>query len=255
LEEQLGVALLYRSTRKLSLTRDGERLIASARIMVSAAEEGIGAVVNKSSEPSGELHVTAPAVLAHSMLAKHIAGYTVAHPKVRLTLDFSEVPRDIIGEGIDVAIRMGRLRDSSLKARKLHDVRRRLMAARSYLDARPVPASPKDVEEWDWLELAPVPPQQVFRKGLKQRLSIKPVSRICANNAFAVYQMARNGAGLTVMPEFLAEGDVAAGIMDYVCPDWEPEKIDVYAIWPHNATRSGLTASFVKFLAGQSRLV
>ena len=253
LEEQLGVALLYRSTRKLSLTRDGERLIVAARAMVNSAEEGINALVNKTAEPSGELHITAPAVLAHSMLTKHIANYTVSFPKVRLTLDFSETPRDIIGEGIDAAIRMGRLQDSSLKARKLHDVKVRLMAAQSYLADRPVPASPKDIEDWDWLQLTPAPLQKVFRKKPNQRVLLKPEARLGANNAFALYQMARNGAGLAVLPEFLAEADIDAGVMDYVCPDWETEKIGVYAVWPHNAPRSGLTANFVKFLVEQGK--
>lgn len=249
LEEQLGVALLYRSTRKLSLTRDGERLIGAARSMIDAAEMGLNAVSNLAPQPSGDLRVTAPAVLAQSVFVERIAEFSVAYPAVRLSLDFSDLRREVIGGGIDVALRMGWLEDSALKARKLFSVKRRLVAAQSYLDTRPNPISPKDIEDWDWLELSQVKSAMEFRQQQKCSTTLKPSPRLSVNDAHALYHLARSGAGLAIVPEFLAQQDVEAGLMRYVLPDWNVESVGVFAIWPPNAPKEGLSALFIKFLA------
>ena len=136
LEQSLGTALIYRSTRKLSLTPDGERLLTAARAMLDAAEAGLQEVSNQRQQPSGMLRVTVPAVLAQSELVDRMANFATGYPNVRLSLDFSDVRRELIGDGFDVAIRMGWLEDSSLKARKLFDVDRRLVAAMCYLETR-----------------------------------------------------------------------------------------------------------------------
>ncbi|MEM9140585.1 MAG: LysR family transcriptional regulator, partial [Pseudomonadota bacterium] len=112
LEERLGTALLYRSTRKLSVTEDGKRLLSNAHVMIDAAEAGLTAIADRGRALSGVLHVTVPAVLARSALVDRIAGFSRDHPNVHLMLDFSDARREVIGGGIDVAIRMGWLSDS-----------------------------------------------------------------------------------------------------------------------------------------------
>ncbi len=250
LEKRLGTALIYRSTRSLSLTRDGERLLSSARAMIEAAENGLQSVSDQAREPSGELRLTMPAVLARSKLVEQIAGFTVANRKVQLTIDFSDSRKSLIGDGFDLAIRMGWLKDSALIARKLSSVKRRLVAARSYLENRPRPASPADLNNWDWLELSPVRAKQPkFQKAGHKTMSLKPVSRISVNDAHALYQFARAGSGLAFIPDFLSEDDVAAGLMEYVLPDWQVEDIGIYAVWPQNAPKHGLTRYLVDHLA------
>lgn len=249
LEEQLGVALLYRSTRKLSLTRDGERLIGAARKMMDAAEAGLQAVSERAPQPSGELRVTAPAVLAQSAIVKRIAEFSKTYPGVHLTLDFTDLRREVIGNGIDVALRMGWLKDSTLKARKLYDVDRCLIAAKSYLEARADPATPKDLEDWDWLELTQVKLTSKFQKSGHQPITLKPSPNLSVNDAHALYHLARSGAGLAIIPEFLAHEDIAAGIIQKVLPDWNTYPVGVFAVWPPNAPKESLTALFVKFLA------
>lgn len=249
LEEQLGVALLYRSTRTLALTRDGERLIGAAQAMVTAAESGIKAVLDHASGLSGELHVTVPAVLAQSPIAEKIAGFLKAHPNVRILIDYSDERRNVIAEGIDVAIRMGRLRDNSLKARKLYDVERVLMASSSFLKGRPLPKTPKDIEEWDWLDLASVPLKPVFRHASQKTVTIQPKSRLSANSAPALYELVVRGAGIATLPSFLAETDIQSGAMVVLLPEWNLPSIAIYAVRPQNAPRDGLTAEFVNALA------
>lgn len=249
LEEQLGVALLYRSTRTLSLTRDGERLIGAAQDMVTAVEDGIHAVRDHASKLSGELRVTAPALLAQSRITEKIALFLREHPDVKVTIDYSDEPRNVVSESMDVAFRMGWLRDSALKARKLYDVSRALMVSRSYMKGRAVPKTPKDIEKWDWLELASVPLRPVFRHATHKTVTLRPAARLTANSAFAAYHLAANGAGVAILPRTLAEDDVRAGTMEIILPDWKLESIAVYAVRPSNAPREGLAAEFVNYIA------
>jgi len=252
LEAQLGTALLYRSTRRLSLTGDGERLLAEARIMIDAAEAGLQAVADHAAQPSGTLTVTAPAVLAHSNFVDQVAAFTKTYPRVRLDLDFSDLRRELIADGIDVAIRMGTLRDSALLARKLQDVERKLVAARTYMKGRPAPAAPDDVAAWDWVELAQAPRRPEFRKPGAPPVRIDPEIRINVNDAHALYRLARAGAGLAILPDFLVEADLASGDMIHVLADWSVAPVGVYAVWPPNAPKGGLTARFVESLAGRT---
>ena len=249
LENHLGVALLYRSTRRLSLTRDGERLIGSARAMLEAAETGLQAVSDQAAQPSGELQITIPAALAQSHVVDRIAQFTATYPAVRLTLDFSDLRREVIADGIDVALRMGWLEDSSLKARKLFDVQRYLIAAQSYVDQRSKPESPNDLQDWDWLTLAQVGLTTEFRTEGKPVTTLRPNPRLSVNDAHALYHLARSGAGLALVPEYLTHEDIAAGLVRRVLPDWNVASVGVYAVWPPNAPKEGLSALFINFLA------
>ena len=253
LEAQLGVALLYRSTRRLSLTRDGERLFQSAQTMMAAAEDGIDAVSAQSRDPVGTLRITAPAVLATSFLIDDIAAFSAAFPKIGLALDFTDVRRDLISEGIDVSIRMGWLKDSSLKATKLHAVERKLVAATTYVKSKPAPRGPADLASWDWLHLSPVPLGLTLRDDDGRATTVKFKPRVSADDALALYRLARAGLGLAYVPEFLVEDDVADGTVQVVLPRWSLEPVGVYAVWPPNAPRGSLTARFVDFLKQRMR--
>ncbi len=104
----------------------------------------------------------------------------------------------------------------------------------------------EDLLDWDWIELSPVHHiKPTFRKSDSRPIIIKPDAHISANDAVAMYRLARAGAGLAVVPEFLAEADVASGVVEYVLPGWTLESIDVFATWPANAPRDGLIKLFI----------
>ena len=255
LEQRLGTALLYRSTRKLSLTSDGERLLAAAHTMIDAVEAGVQDIANKTQQVSGILRLTVPAVLGQSDLTDQFAKFALAHPQVQLVIDFSDARRDLIADGYDAAIRVGDMEDSSLKARKLFEIRRRLVAAPSYLKARPKPLSPKDLKDWDWLELGPVwKNKPVFRNAGKSNVLSKLIFRISVNNVYALSHLARAGAGLAIIPEFIAEPYVSAGDLKYVLRDWAVDPVQVFAVWPPNAPKGGLIKRFVEFLGDTSQM-
>lgn len=246
LEDRLGAALLYRSTRKLTVTEDGKRLLAEAHAMISAAEAGLNAVGGRGGALSGVLNVTVPAALAQSAFIDRIAAFAGAHPNVDLSLDFSDLRRDVIGGGVDVAIRMGWLQDSALKARKLGDVSRLLVAATSYVNTRPIPKTPEDLRGWRWLEFAPVRRKPEYLKSGDQIIHVRGAANISVNDAHAMHRLSRAGAGLAILPKFLVAEDLATGAMTRLLPDWSAEPVGVFAVWPPNAPKAGLTARFVE---------
>lgn len=242
LEDHLGVALLYRSTRRLSLTREGDRLLAATRKMLDAAEGELNSLTTSAPEPSGLLRVTLPSVLSQSDLTGQLADFVKLYPRIRLTLDFSDLRKELISDGFDLAIRMGPKPKASATSRILFNVTRRLVAASEYIDAQRTPEKPADLVGWDWLALTPVQnvPVAFFSQG-HGKVSYKPNARIFANDAQALYRLAKAGLGLAVLPEYLAADDVAAGRMRYVLPSWSLRPVTVYAVWPPNAPKHGLT--------------
>jgi len=241
LEEALGVALIYRSTRKLTLTREGERLLVAAQRMLAAVEGELTDLSSSANAPSGELRLTLPSVLSQSHITDQIAAFGAAYPRIKLSLDFSDTRRALIEDGFDCAIRMGPKVKTGPSVRKLFGVKRRLVASPVYLEGREQVNAPKDVVGWDWLLLTPalnIPIE--FKRPGASSVTIRPEAQLYTNDAQALYQLARANAGLAIVPEFLAERDVADGKMVYVLPDWDLPPVQVYAAWHVNAPKHGL---------------
>lgn len=246
LEEHLGCALLYRSTRKLALTPEGERFLTSAHQMIEAAELGLQDLSNVSNKPSGLLRITAPSVLSTSHFMGLVAKFSQAYPGIQLSIDFTDERQELIAGGFDIAIRMGVRPDISGSARKLFDVPRRLIASKSYIAERNEPKEPRDLTDWDWLELSPVQHiKPTFYKDGEDPIVLRPKARIAANDARALHELAKAGCGLAMVPQFISEPSVSSGEVGYVLPDWQLDMINVYAAWPSNAPRHGLVRLFI----------
>jgi len=255
LEEHLGVALLYRSTRKLALTREGKQLLASTQAMVEAMEGAFSEISSTSSNPSGELRITTPAIFIQSHLTDLIAAFSLEHPGIKIILEFSDERKDLIADGHDIAIRAGSQTESPAVTRQLFQMHRRLVAAKSYIKGRPKAKTPDDLKEWDWIELTPVRHiNPTFYKSGAKKTSIKPKAHICVNDALALYRFARSGAGVAVVPEFLTDEGIAANVIEYVLPAWKLEPVNVFATWPANAPKNGLIKLFVNYISDQKTI-
>ena len=249
LEEHLGVALIYRSTRKLTLTPQGEKLLRAARNMLEAVEGELLELSLSASEPSGELRLTLPSVLSQSQLTDLIASFSMNYPRIKISLDFSDLRKDLIDGGFDIAIRMGFKKISSASSRKLLKVNRKIVASTRYLAQHPKIIEPKQLGDYDWLELPQLYGVPLsLQKRATRKISVKKTAHMYSNDASALYRLARAGAGLAVVPEFLATDDVANGVVEFVLPDWNIEPIEVYATWPSNAPKSGLIRLFISEL-------
>lgn len=248
LEARLGVTLLYRSTRQLSLTYEGEKLFASAKEMLLAAENGLNSIAYDSLEPSGKLNLTVPALLTRSELVKDIAAFVKIFPKVTFSISFSDVQQDLIREGIDLAIRIGDLKDSTLKSKRLFDLKRKLVVAPTYKIDRPSPHRPQDLLDWDWIGLK-------MRQNTKTLININGKTfliefepRIIADSVDAVCQLAIAGLGLATPPSFLVEEALRKGQLVEPLSEWHAQSLPVYAIWPPNASKESLTFKLIAFL-------
>lgn len=251
LERRLSLPLLYRSTRRLALTPDGELLVAAAREMVDAAERGLDALSGHSHTPTGALRVTAPAFLAETRFSADLAAFQAAYPKVSLTVSFTDAPRDLLRDGFDLALRIGRLEDSTHKTRKLADMRRLLVGSPRYVGAKRPPRAPRDLETWDFMQLSSRPPELTLTAPGRPAVVIAFTPRIAVDSAAALRELAIAGVGLVTLPEVTVRADVASGRLVEVLPTWQAALLGVHAVWPSNAQRAGLTLRFVELMASR----
>lgn len=248
LEARLGVALLYRSTRRLSLTHEGEKLFMSAEAMVSAAEKGLHGVAYHATEPSGKLNLTLPAMLTKSPLVADIAAFAKEFPKVALSISFSDIQQDLIREGIDLAIRIGDLRDSTLKCKRLFTMTRILVASPSLMAMHKSPRLPQHLLKWDWigLKMRPNTKTLINQQGKTYLINFEP--KIIVDSMDAVCQLAIAGLGLATPPAFLVEEDIRQGHLVEPLPEWQAESLPIYAVWPPNVSKESLTFRLMAFL-------
>lgn len=248
LEQRLGVALIYRSTRSFSLTQDGQRLLAPAQAMVAAAEDGLSHFSGLSTEPVGVLRVTIPAILTASPVINCLAAFADTYPGIALRLSFSDSRQDVIREGFDLAIRMGWLKDSSLKAKKLGEVSRRLVTSPTYAAKHRKPTSPKDLEDWRFIRFEPRPDETELIHPKLGKTTVLGEAQISVDSSGAMRHLALAGAGLATLLTFDAKADLEAGRLVEILPAWRLPSPGIYAVWPPNAPRQSLTGKLVAFL-------
>ncbi len=253
LEASLGVVLLNRSTRKLGLTGEGARLLESAKAMVAAAQSGLDGVVLNAGNLSGRLSVAAPSALVSGPVLDDLAAFALAFPRVSLSLAFSDAPVDLISGAVDVAIRAGALKDSSLKARRLGSMPRTLVAGRDLVASRPTTKHPKDLADWPWVRLASRPAVAVFRRPGQQPVEVEFNARLTVDSAEAGLQLAARGLGLSTQPTTAVQAMLREGRVVEVLPDWPLEAPATWAVWPAQAPRLGLAMRLVDFLVERER--
>jgi len=252
LEKDLGVTLLYRSTRQLSLTNEGEIFHAKVSEMLQAAETGLDAISQVSNQPAGELRVTAPAFVTQTGLMDTFAEFAEIYPGVILRLSFSDHPHDLIKEGFDVGIRAGWPKNSEMMSRNIGQADRFLVASPDYVASRPTPRHPSDLESWDWVHFSMRSERMQVMSDAGKSTSIVCKFRIEVDSAYAMYELAIRGMGLTAIPENLARRGFQHGELVQVIPDWSVKPLKFYAVWPDRSRRESLTLIFVRFLAGKS---
>lgn len=247
LEEQLGTPLLYRSTRRMSLTEAGAKLLEATQRMSMAAADGLSAVQRQADRPSGTLKITAATPTAHSPLVENYTRFSAAYPDVHLDIHLTDSNVPLEGSGFDVAIR-GRVQDlddSSYKARKIGQLELCLFAAPSYAAARPRAASFADLSNWDWIRARPIPWSRVVGTETAQQ----PRIVVTADNYTLARRYVENGLGFMVEAYELVAEDIGAGRLLQLLPDIKLPQIDIYAIYPANSPKDSLAHLFVDHIS------
>jgi DNA-binding transcriptional LysR family regulator len=251
LEDYLGVTLLYRSTRKISLTSEGQILYERVVEMLRSAEAGLNDLNALMQEPAGELRVSIPAFLVSGPLSSAIAAFARQYPNVSFSVAYTDRRMRLIEDGFDVTIRVGWLEDSSMMSRKLAEGQRVLVAGTDYAGSRETPKRPADLTDWSWIHFKQRSDKTEFTSADGKIESVSGNAQIEVDSIDAVYHFATENMGATVLPSFLADKGVAAGKLVQLLPDWKLRPLGIYAVWPDQSRRESLTLSFVRFLAEQ----
>jgi len=233
LEKELGVRLLNRTTRRLSLTEAGETYYHSCARVVAEADKAERAVRNLHSEPTGTLRINGP-MIGHRLLVPVLAEYLQRHPAVAVDLSLEDHYVNLVEEGIDLAIRIGHPAESGLIARKLTSVPQVVCGAPAYLDRRGRPASPADLVNHEWVlySLLSPPDRFTFAKD-GSRLTVRVNGRLRANSGPAIREALLAGHGITLIPRFYVEEEIASGRLELVLADYEAKNSSLYAVFPH----------------------
>lgn len=228
LEQSLGgVSLLVRTTRGVSLTEAGRDFERRCREVLVGLEDARNAVMGRDgSELTGTLRIAAPLAFGTRHLSPVLAGFAANHPALVLDVSYSERMVDLLGEGFDMAVRIGNLRDSSLVGRRLCPVRNVVVASPAYLERRGTPQAPQDLARHDCIASAhaPVAAHWRFLDG-KKWVSVNPSQvRFRSDNGDAIKDAAAAGLGLAILPSFLAgeaigDGRLKPVLLDYPLPE------------------------------------
>jgi len=233
LERRLGVRLLERTTRSLSLTEIGREIFERAVGILGAVEDAERVAHRMHSEPRGTLRLTCGVEFGMIAVSRWIAEYLERYPQVSVESDFTGRIVDIVHEGFDLAIRVGSLADSSLAARRLGELRYGLFASPAYLARRGTPRSPDALAGHDLLRFSGGGHRQGWRltKGSVEH-RVEAAGKLRVNNSFAVRDAAVHGLGIAQLPLAVAHDALRDGRLARVLPAWQPPAVPVHAVFP-----------------------
>jgi len=248
LEEELGHPLLYRSTRRLSLTDAGERLFASAEAMLTLAETGLMQAKDPDAPLSGAMRITLTSAMAQSPVAAALTRFQLENQQVALDLHYSDTWEDLVGERYDLALRSGGMEDSSLKCRKLWQMPRALVASPAFLARFDPIQTPADLAAIPWIRFAKMSGQRVLVGPDGDEVSVTQAGNITVNNIEAMADFAREGMALASPPTHFVAADLASGRLVEVLQGWRVAPIPVYAVWPDGPVANPLTTRLLSIL-------
>lgn len=258
LEDALGARLLQRTTRKLSLTEIGANYYERVARAVRTIEEANQAVNELKATPRGTLRITAPPDFGIEYLAELICAFEATYPEVTVEVDLSVRHIDLVDEGFDLAIRGGKLRDSSLIARRIGRMERRMFASTSYLEKAGTPTRLEDLANHDCVlfsrEAAPRKwtLRQRTGKGRRrstegQEVTVSVDGPVLSNDYAFIRRAIAAGAGIGLTPWFLCAADVKAGIVRQVLPEYHGEAGEMQLVYPSARHLSAKVKAFRDF--------
>jgi len=248
LEERLGVRLLNRSTRRLDATPLGQHYYQSALRLLGEVQQVEHDISGQAQALRGTLRLSAPLSFAMAHLGCLLTEFLQLHPQVDVEVDLSDRAVDLIGEGYDLALRIGALEDSSLIARRIASVERVYCASPVYLEARGVPARPEQLAGHDCLPYGHSRQVQwQFSQGGKAH-AIQVAGRMRANNGELLRDAAIAGMGVTYLPTFIVGQALADGRLVTVLDEWRPPALQLSAVYPQHRQVARPVQGFVNFL-------
>jgi DNA-binding transcriptional LysR family regulator len=233
LEAQLGVTLLRRTTRRLSLTAQGREYFDQCQEPLSLLQEAERVLTQGQRKPEGTLKISVPVILGQELFLDFISGFIKAHTRIRVDLFITNLFLDLVAENIDVAIRFGELKDSSVIATKVGKSIRYLVAAPAYLKGRRLPAEPEDLRAHDCVLLNGKNNEADWDLVNGRRRARVHVSGPVSSRDFnSVSTFVHRGHGIGLLPSTYCEEQLARGGLTRLMPKWTSPQIPVFVIYP-----------------------
>jgi DNA-binding transcriptional LysR family regulator len=249
LEDRLGVRLLHRTTRRLSLTDEGRQFYHQARevlTMMDAAEESVS---SSAPEPSGILRINAPVSFGVIHLAPVWAEFMQLYPKIELDISLNDRIVDLVEEGFDAAVRIARLENSSLVGRRLASTRMRLCAAPSYLDTHEPITALADLTEHGVIAYTNFASGNEWQfNGPRGQESVLTRSILRCNNGDTCRSIALAGGGVSLQPSFMVADDLRRGALVEILPEYHSVELGIYAVYPTRKHLAPKVRMLINFL-------
>jgi DNA-binding transcriptional LysR family regulator len=251
LEQRLGAALFNRTSRRMSLTDAGRDLAERAGRLLADAEAAEAALRERSATPTGTVRLTAPMSFGLSQVAPALPDFMRMYPGVTIDLHLSDALADVIGEGFDLALRIGELPDSSLRARRLAPMPVMVVAAPSYLDRRGRPAHPAELTAHDCFGYAYQPSRGLWRfeSAAGEVVSVRPSGPLRVNNGEAALPAVVAGLGIIVVPAIFVRDALADGRLEQILDGWVVSRAALYLLSPSGGPRPARVGVLAEFLA------
>jgi len=231
LEAQLDAVLFLRTTRALSLTEAGERFYRRAIDILAEYDEAEAEARGLEHDPVGLLRISCSHSFAHSVVAPEIASFMRLYPHVRFDVIGDDTLTDIVGEGVDLAFRLGELTDSSLMAKKLADAPRALFASPAYLERKGTPLVPADLEKHDALIFRHARSTVWTLTNGNQQESVRVDGPFRASGGEILIQAAEDGLGIVLAGGWLVSNCIDKKQLVRVLPDWQAQSLPIHAVW------------------------
>lgn len=249
LEARLGCTLFSRSTRRVMLTEAGEAVYARCVPPLREARDALAEVGEGSAELSGSLRITASVDHATQSLARVVAEFAIRHPRLHIELRTSDRVVDLVKEGLDLGIRVGWLRDSTLRATRLGDFAQYLVSSPAYLQGHAAPTTPEDLAAHTWvaLTLLPTPLTWTFTAATGETRTVRMNAALRTDSASTLRALLRHGAGISVLDQANVEAALRGGELVRLLPEWSLPNGGIYAVHPPGRHVVAKVRAFIDF--------
>lgn len=252
LEHSLGTQLFHRTSRRLTLTESGRALADRAARIVAEAQAAEEAARDATAELAGVIRVAAPLTFGRMHVARAVADFLTMHPRVEIDLRLSDAQVDIVADRFDLALRIARLPDSSLRARRIADIPLRLVASPDYIARHGAPRHPAELAERACFPYANTPGAWQFHKG-REVAVVRPAGPLVTDNGDAMLPALCAGLGIALLPGFIVDREIAQGRLTALLADWAGDPLALHLVTPPGTLRPARVEALIAFLAARFR--
>jgi DNA-binding transcriptional LysR family regulator len=250
LEKEVGVRLLNRTTRSLSLTEAGVIFYRHSAEIINRTKIALSELREYQNQPTGTLRISSPVSYGTQHLVPVIKEVRALYPLLKIDLLLEDRVINMVEEGVDLAIRIGWLQESNLVAKKICETPVVVFASPEYLAQKGTPKTPQDLQQYDWISLSLLSSPLIWQFEKKgQKHSVQVHSQLKSNSVAAVIALAKSGQGISALSKFSMQEDIDQGLLQPLLTDYQLPPTGIYAVYPHREHVPPKVRIFIDFLS------